>query len=65
MANTEDVDQNSISVVSELRDIRNTPLRDLVAAAKAGDADVDKALHRIAPNDGRVLLVAASFNSAI
>jgi hypothetical protein len=50
---------------TDLPDLRDTPLGELAAAARAGEAAVDKALHRIAPGDGRVLLVAASFNSAI
>lgn len=53
-------------LVSDLRDLRDIPLAQVAAAAQAGDAALEETLRRIAPQDGsRVLLVAASFNSAI
>lgn len=42
------------------------PLGQAAEAAKNGDPALEDTLRRIAPHDGsRVLLVAASFNSAI
>lgn len=53
-------------LTSDLRDLRGIPLAQVAAAAQAGDKALDETLRRIAPGDGsRVLLVAASFNSAI
>lgn len=54
------------SLTSDLRDLREVPLADVAQAVRDGDTALDDTLRRIAPHDGsRVLLVAASFNSAI
>lgn len=56
----------NVTLRSDLRDLRDIPLADVAAAVKAGDQALEETLRRIAPHDGsRVLLVAASFNSAI
>lgn len=41
------------------------PLAVLVARIAAGDPESERQLERIAPTNGRTLLVAAGFNSAI
>ena len=59
-------DNATAPLTTDLPDLRNTPLTDVAAAIKAGNPALEEPLQRIAPHDGsRVLLVAASFNSAI
>ena len=54
------------AAASDLSDANDVPLGVLADRYRAGDDTLDKTLHRIAPHDGsRILLVAASFNSAI
>jgi FXSXX-COOH protein len=51
-------------LTSKLRDLTEVPLSQLASCAGAGE--LEDTLNRIAPQDGRrVLLVAAAFNSAI
>jgi FXSXX-COOH protein len=64
---TVEIPQSSTpGLTSDLRDLRDVPLADVAESARAGEAALEETLRRIAPQDGsRVLLVAASFNSAI
>jgi hypothetical protein len=65
-AGSEPCDTAQPGLVTDLPDLRRVPLADVAQNALNGDTGIDTALRRIAPNDGsRVLLVAASFNSAI
>jgi len=53
-------------VVTDLPDMRDVALGDLALQAASGEVLTADTLQRIAPDDqSRVLLVAASFNSAI
>lgn len=60
----ETTEEQASGLTSDLRDLRHTPLAEVAAAVKAGDASLATALRRIAPRDGANLPVAA-FNSAI
>lgn len=52
-------------LASDLTDLSELPLSDVAEALKAGDAQPEETLRRVAPTDGTRLLVAASFNSHI
>lgn len=61
-----DMDNNLPGIISDLPDLNGISLADALAATGDGDDPLKDTLNRIAPSDGnRVLLVAASFNSAI
>lgn len=65
-AGSEPCDTAQPGLTSDLTDLRRVSLADVAQNALNGDSGIDATLQRIAPGDGsRVLLVAASFNSAI
>jgi hypothetical protein len=61
---SETCDTGDTGVVTDLRDLRHVPLGQLADEARNGNATVDNALHRITPNAGHDLPVAA-FQSSI
>lgn len=62
----EEQQEETPGLVSDLQDLRGTPLDQVVQGFREGQDPLEPTLRRIAPSDGsRVLLVAASFNSAI
>jgi hypothetical protein len=57
--------EHATEVSSDLSDLSDVPLEDVLEAVQTGESVPEETLRRVAPSDGTRLLVAASFNSAI